>query len=353
MIPRLDARRFTGVGMMPIRKPPSPPTAASQQIDWMDLKFLLVVGETGSFTKAARRLHTTQPTVSKRIDELEHRLGVVLIVRNKNGVLLTEAGRIAMERAAAMERESRALFNDVAMRDHEPAGIVSLACPDGLSTYLIAPALARFQRAYPEIRIMHRAKPDPSDEADLSIQFDPTKRMSDVAIELGYVHYAHFASKEYLDLYGPMQSVFDALDHRMLTHFDYREQQERWRAKIGPLREIVDPAFTSDCSPCILAATAAGAGVATMPTYVAQFEPRVAMLDTGVHARLQFWLVFDRERGELARYKQAIKWLRSVFDPRANPWFRGEFIDPKDFASMISEPRPPEIPGPPARRRLR
>jgi len=47
-------------------------------------------------------------------------------------------------------------------------------------------------------------------------------------------------------------------------------------------------------------------------------------------------LVFDGQRSEIPRYRETIAWLQRVFDPRKNPWFREEFIAPREFAHELA-----------------
>lgn len=321
--------------MGPIQKPKSDLRQASRDFDWNDLRYVLAVAETGSLTKAAERLRTTQPTVSKRLDELEHRLGTALVKRSQTGVVLTEAGKSAVFHARAIARSIGAIHHDVAMRDQEMAGDVSIACPDALATYFLAPAIAGFQRAQPSIGLHVRGRSDPASDLDFSIQFEESKRMSDVAIQLGWAHYVQFSSEAYEAAHGQLKSRADALSHKMLSHFDYAPQAERWHPKAKSVRELVDYMVLSDCSHFLVQAVVHGAGVAAMPSYIGQFEPSLRMVETGEHARLRFWLVFDRERGELPRNREVIRWLQTVFDPHRNPWFREDFIRPDDFQAMI------------------
>jgi DNA-binding transcriptional LysR family regulator len=64
-----------------------------RRIKLHDLHVLLAVVEAGSMGKAARRLNTTQPAVSRSVAELEHTLGVRLLDRGSDGVAPTQYGR--------------------------------------------------------------------------------------------------------------------------------------------------------------------------------------------------------------------------------------------------------------------
>jgi DNA-binding transcriptional LysR family regulator len=75
-------------------------------MDLRRVKAFIAVAETLSVTKAAERLHISQPPLSRYIHQLEEELGVVLFVRHRHGVTLTESGRRLLEKARALEAAS-------------------------------------------------------------------------------------------------------------------------------------------------------------------------------------------------------------------------------------------------------
>jgi DNA-binding transcriptional LysR family regulator len=72
-------------------------------MDLKRVKAFIAVAETLSVTKAAERLHISQPPLSRHIHQLEEELGVALFTRHRHGVSLTEAGRQLLEKAKTLD----------------------------------------------------------------------------------------------------------------------------------------------------------------------------------------------------------------------------------------------------------
>ena len=72
-------------------------------MDFRHLRAFIAVAETLSVTKAAARLHISQPPLSRHIHQLEEEIGVALFVRHRQGVTLTDAGRRLLEKARALD----------------------------------------------------------------------------------------------------------------------------------------------------------------------------------------------------------------------------------------------------------
>jgi DNA-binding transcriptional LysR family regulator len=73
-------------------------------VDFRHLRAFIAVAEEASVTKAAERLHISQPPLSRHIRQLEDELGVTLFVRHRQGVTITEVGRELLEKARLLDR---------------------------------------------------------------------------------------------------------------------------------------------------------------------------------------------------------------------------------------------------------
>ena len=81
------------------------------------LRTFCEIADTLNFTKASEKLHLTQSAVSHQIKALEDELGVSLFIRAKRGVLLTDAGKAALEHAKRILSEAEEMREQVAGRE--------------------------------------------------------------------------------------------------------------------------------------------------------------------------------------------------------------------------------------------
>ena len=68
-------------------------------MDFRHIRAFIAVADASSVTKAAQRLHISQPPLTRQIQQLEQELGLTLFVRHRHGVVLTEGGRRLLEKA--------------------------------------------------------------------------------------------------------------------------------------------------------------------------------------------------------------------------------------------------------------
>jgi DNA-binding transcriptional LysR family regulator len=121
--------------------------------DWSDLRIFLAVARAGSTLGAARLLGLNQTTVSRRVQVLEHQLGLTLFARRSTGYTLTEHGR-ALE-AAALRMETAALdFDGEAERlRRQVSGLIRITAPETMFTHLLAPIVAAYRHEYPKVQV--------------------------------------------------------------------------------------------------------------------------------------------------------------------------------------------------------
>lgn len=118
-----------------------------------DLRAFVAVAEQGNFSKAAERLGLSPSSLSQIIRTFEDRLGVRLIHRTTRSVSLTEAGERLLLRIRPALAELDAALSDVGHFRDRPAGIVRVRCLRHAFRTYVAPILAAFHAAYPDIKL--------------------------------------------------------------------------------------------------------------------------------------------------------------------------------------------------------
>ena len=116
-----------------------------------DLRVLMSVVEAGSMNKAAERLSTSQPAISRAISDLEHALGVPLLDRSPTGVQPTDYGRAIVRRGIAVFDELRHGIKDVEFLADPTAGELRFGCAEAMADTFVAAAIDRLTRKYPRL----------------------------------------------------------------------------------------------------------------------------------------------------------------------------------------------------------
>ncbi|WP_193165325.1 LysR substrate-binding domain-containing protein [Microbulbifer hainanensis] len=122
-------------------------------MDLNDLRYFALIVEHGGFTAAEQVAHVHRSKLSRRVAQLEERLGVRLLQRSTRSLALTEAGQAFYEHCAAMLIEADAAVEAIAQMRSEPVGTVRLSCPVAMAQLYIARLLAEFMVAHPKVRV--------------------------------------------------------------------------------------------------------------------------------------------------------------------------------------------------------
>jgi DNA-binding transcriptional LysR family regulator len=117
------------------------------------LAAVLAVAETKSFTAAAARLGVSAAAVSQTVKEVERRLGTPLFARTTRRVGLTEAGQAFLARVRPAVTEIAAATEAAGAMGDRPVGRLRLTVPRIALDLVVAPVLAAFHKAYPEVTV--------------------------------------------------------------------------------------------------------------------------------------------------------------------------------------------------------
>ncbi|MBC3839470.1 LysR family transcriptional regulator [Streptacidiphilus sp. 4-A2] len=126
------------------------------------LEHFLAVAETGSFTRAAARVHVVQSALSVSVRSLEADLGAKLFDRSTRRVELTEAGAALVTEARTTLAAARAARDAVAAVSDGTRGTVRIGIMQALPAIDLAALLTRFHAERPRVRIEPSTHPDGS-----------------------------------------------------------------------------------------------------------------------------------------------------------------------------------------------
>ena len=151
-----------------------------------ELAVFVRAAESGSFSRAARELGLSQPSVSRIIGELEARLGVKLLLRTTRRITATDAGALFLDRAREILTEVEDA-EDAARGLDSLRGIIRLAIPVLYGTREIIPRLPKFLAAHPMLQV---------EMAVVDARQDLVAEGADLAIRLGELDNSAFGTRK-------------------------------------------------------------------------------------------------------------------------------------------------------------
>jgi LysR family cys regulon transcriptional activator len=116
-----------------------------------------VANQKFNLSKAALKLHTSQPAISKQIQLLEEELGVLIFVRNgKRLTQITAPGKVIIQIAKTILQETENLKKAVQDYTHETSGTLTIATTHTQARYALPPVIKRFTSLHPKVRLILR-----------------------------------------------------------------------------------------------------------------------------------------------------------------------------------------------------
>jgi DNA-binding transcriptional LysR family regulator len=282
-------------------------------IPWNDVRLFLAVAELGSLSAAARRLNVGQPTVSRRLAELEEQLGYPLFDRSVEGTKLTARAERLLEPARRMAEWAAELQRAADRGEPGPRGVVRITAPPGVAYDLLAPFAASLQETLPEVTLQVLSRVEYLDlgrrEADLALRLRaPTQRDLVVVERIEHPNDA-FVARSSLARLPPRPGLADIGFIAWAPPFEGLSPNPELAAMIPGFR----PAFASDDFIVQLAAAEAGAGAIFLGNLRHRFARTTSLvplgLDLGPHASSSLHLVSTRSALELPRVRAVAELL--------------------------------------------
>jgi len=232
-----------------------------------ELEFFVLVARHGNLSAAARALDLTPPAATKRLAQMERRLGVRLVNRTTRSISLTAEGETYLAHATRILAQLAEMEEDVSRGSTELRGVLRVNATLGFGRTTIAPLVSAFARRHPQVEVQLEVTDRPIDlvEAgvDLAIRFGtlPDQRLN--ARRLMSNRRFLCASPQYLERHGTPTTLADLARHRCIIHRQNEDAYGIWRFMHGEHGEVVkvDGALSSNDGDIVLGWALDGHGI--------------------------------------------------------------------------------------------
>ncbi len=234
-------------------------------MDIEDLRTFVEVADAGGVSPAARRLGVSKSIVSRRLVRLEAELGIQLLARTTRGAALTEAGSTFRDYAAKACSEID-LAKETILPASDLRGRLRIAAPLSFGPTHFAPVLAEMARRHPQLHV-HTCYSDlfvdlVAGGFDCAIRVGYLQDSNLIARRVGPLYGKLVASPDYVAAHGSPETPEDVVAHEALM-----QGTETWKFMEGDQIVTVHPRgrFKADNATALVAAAAAGLGIAWLP----------------------------------------------------------------------------------------
>ena len=254
-------------------------------LDWEKLRLFDCVADAGSFTEAARRLHMSQPALSRQIQALEDAVGAKLFHRHARGLAMTHEGEKLHNATHDMSETLERTRASIDTSRAKPSGELRLTTTVSFGSTWLARQMGAFLDRYPDINVTMILGDHDVDlakrEADCAIRFHAPYQGELIQKPLVPIHHRLCASPAYLAAHGEPKSVADLDSHRLLAYGAAAPDALKginWALELGHSGNPRIPALTLNNSFGVLQAVEAGAGIAALPSYLIRFSRGVKIV---------------------------------------------------------------------------
>lgn len=238
-----------------------------QQLNWDNLRYVLVVAKCGSIAAAARELGVNRTTVLRRIDAFQENLGCRIFERSQSGYVLTLEAEKIIDAAQEVESTLLNIQRQIEGRELRLEGELRVTTTDTLMVSKLGPHLASFHRKHPHILVTVGITNNIMDltrrDADIAIRPTHEPEYPLVGRRLADVHFGVYGSADYLEAFSGT-----TLQQHHWIGFDPSLQSTlpgKWLDAKFPKAKIC---FRSDSFVGLRIAAENGIGLALLPHYL-------------------------------------------------------------------------------------
>ncbi|MFL1545308.1 MULTISPECIES: LysR family transcriptional regulator [Pseudomonas] len=283
-----------------------------------DMRLFCQVMESGSFTAAAEQLGLSKQFVSRRLIQLEDRLGVRLLNRSTRRLDVTPLGQSYYESALRLLGEVEQVEQGIAGQNSEPRGTLRLSAPLSFAMAHLGCLLPMFLQRHPHVSVEVDLSDRPVDLIgegyDLVLRIGTLEDSTLIARRIGSVERVYCASPEYLAQRGTPFKPEDLGDHDCLPYGHGRQVQWRFLTK-GKVQSVnVSGRMRVNNGELLRDTAIAGLGVTYLPTFIVadalQDGRLVTVLEDFTPEALTLSAVYPQHRQSSRPVQALVEFLR-------------------------------------------
>lgn len=303
-----------------------------------ELRTFVAVVDAGGFAAASQRLGLVKSAVSRRVGDLEARLGTHLLHRNSRRLHLTDAGREFHGRAVRLLADLHEAEEAVAEGGGGVVGRLRITAPVSFTTHCLSRTLAGFVESNPRLSL----EVDTDDRIvdiihegfDLAIRIARLRDSSLIARRIATVRHVCCASPAFLERYGRPK---DLNDLSALPGIRYGNVEEsRYWGFAGDRSPTVTSRLALANGEAIREAAVAGLGIAVLPTFIAHDAIRRGDLEIvlreHMRAPIAMYAVYPASKNTPARVRAFVDFLVASFG--SEPFWDRDILTAEELARL-------------------
>jgi DNA-binding transcriptional LysR family regulator len=237
-----------------------------------DMRIFTQVMESGSFTAAADQLGLSKQFVSRRLMQLEERLGVRLLNRSTRRLDVTPLGQAYYESALRLLAEVEQAEQSIAGQNNQPRGTIRLTAPLSFAIEHLGRLLPVFLQRYPEVSV----EVDLSDRSvdllgegyDLALRIGVLEDSTLIGRHIAHIERVYCCSPDYLELRGEPAEPEALKGHDCLPYGHSRQVQWRFERQGKPVAVSLCGRMRANNGELLRDAAIAGLGITYLPLFI-------------------------------------------------------------------------------------
>jgi len=287
--------------------------------DWDNMRIALAVRRNGSIAAAARALGVNYSTVNRRLASYEAALGAKLFERSATGQKCSPFGTRICDAAEQMEQTMLDAERAVVGKDALLQGELRVTMPANFFHTVLAPEIAAFASAFPDIRLSLTFTSDLSDlarrEADVAFRFSNNPPETLVGVRIVHCAHAIYASPDYLAQHRDPQT-------RHWLGWKDRNRRPGWVLESSEPHATIKHHALNDLAQLQMAVH--GMGMAVIACFLGDQEPRVVRVPPGKpQPGRDLWILTHEDLRNTARVRALVTFMLARLKQKA-PLFEGK-----------------------------